>query len=121
MKNRRVYCGSILLAAIIISSYALTTGASLNYSPAYPAADGNTVYSAKCAICHGKDGRGTPNWRAKGQPDFSDAKWQQSRTDAQISDATKNGKGKYMPAFKGKISDEEIAAAVVRVRGFRKK
>jgi mono/diheme cytochrome c family protein len=87
----------------------------------FPLADGNAIYAAKCAICHAKDGRGLPNWRSKGQPDFTNANWQKSRTDAQVFDATKNGKGKYMPAFKAKLSDEEITAVVARIRGFAKK
>jgi len=108
-----------LIAAIIVSSYALATGGSSNLNARSRVADGNALYSAKCANCHGKDGRGIPNWRSKGQPDFTDAKWQKSRTDAQLADVTKNGKGKYMP--KSKMSDEEIAAVVARIRAFGKK
>jgi len=110
-----------LLAAIIVSSYALAAGGSANLNAATTVADGNALYAAKCAICHAKDGRGLPNWHKKGQPDFSDAKWQKSRTDAQIADATKNGKGKFMPAFKAKMSDDEITAVVARIRSFAKK
>ena len=121
MNNGTKLKGLILLAAIIISSCAAAFGDRATPSSAAPAADGNAVYAAKCAVCHGKDGRGTPNWRAKGQPDFTDAKWQKSRTDAQIAGITKEGKPKYMPAFKGKLSDEEIVAVVARIRGFAKK
>ena len=121
MTNRIRLKGFILLAAIIASSYALTASGSANHASARRVADGSALYAAKCATCHGKDGRGIPNWRSKGQPDFSDAKWQKARTDAQIADATKNGKGKYMPAFKAKMSDEEINAVVARIRGFGKK
>jgi cytochrome c6 len=119
MKKQTILKGFILLTALIVSSYVLAT-ASVNRN-INRAADGNAVYAAKCAICHGKDGRGTPNWRAKGQPDFTNTAWQKSRTDAQLTDATKNGKGKYMPAFNGKLSDEEIAAVVAKVRAFGKK
>src|SRR5713226_8309622 len=109
------------LVAIALSSYAMTTGARAGRGATYPLADGAGLYAAKCATCHGKDGRGIPSWRSKGQPDFSDAKWQKSQTDAQIAAATKNGKGKYMPAFKAKLSDEEIAAVVARIRAFGKR
>ena len=83
--------------------------------------DGAAIFGQKCAMCHGKDGKGQPQWRAKGQPDFTDAHFQSSVTDQQISDVVHNGKGKYMPAFKGKLSDEQITAVVGQVRAFGKK
>ena len=120
MNNGIKIKGLLLITAIITSSYVLAAGGSVHLTPTTPVADGAALYTAKCTICHAKDGRGLPNWRSKGQPDFSDAKWQKSRTDAQIADATKNGKGKFMPAFKAKMSDEEIAAVVARIRTFGK-
>lgn len=84
-------------------------------------ADGAVLYDSKCALCHGKDGVGLPNWRSKGQPDFTMPDWQKAHTDEQIADSIKNGKGKFMPAFKGKLSDEETGAVVQRIRAFGKK
>ena len=119
MNNSTKIKGIISLAAIILSTYAMASGECAANGKASPAADGAALYVSKCSTCHGKDGRGIPNWRSKGQPDFTDAKWQKSQTDAQIAAVTKNGKGKYMPA--SKLSDEEIAAVVARIRGFGKK
>ena len=79
------------------------------------------TFVAKCALCHGKDGHGLPSWRAKGQPDFTDAQWQKDHTDAQIAETIRNGKGTNMPSFKGKLSEAEITAMVSRVRSFGKK
>jgi len=86
-----------------------------------PPADGAALYDSKCAICHGKDGMGLPNWRDKGQPDFTKADWQKSHTDEQITASIKNGKGKFMPGFKAKLSEEETGAVVQRIRAFGKR
>jgi mono/diheme cytochrome c family protein len=86
-----------------------------------PVADGSVLYDGKCALCHGKDGAGLPNWRSLGQPDFTSAEWQKSHTDEQIAASIKNGKGKFMPGFKSKFSEEETGAVVQRIRAFGKK
>jgi mono/diheme cytochrome c family protein len=84
-------------------------------------ADGAALYDSRCALCHGKDGAGLPNWKSKGQPDFTQPEWQKAHTDEQITESIKNGKGKFMPAFKGRLSDEETGAVVQRIRVFGKK
>ncbi|MGE0129007.1 MAG: c-type cytochrome [Blastocatellales bacterium] len=80
--------------------------------------DAAALFDAKCAMCHGKDGRGTKFAKEKGAPDFNDSEWQKAHTDAQINDAITNGRGKSMPTWKGKLSTEEITALVARVREF---
>jgi cytochrome c553 len=85
------------------------------------AADGPALFNNKCALCHDKNGAGKANWRAKGQPDLRDPNWQKGRTDAQISDSIRNGMGKLMPAFKGKLSDEEVSSVVAYIRRLKKK
>jgi mono/diheme cytochrome c family protein len=84
-------------------------------------ADGAALYGSRCSLCHGKDGAGLPNWKSKGQPDFTQHEWQKAHTDEQIADSIKNGKGKFMPAFKGKLSDEETGAVIQQIRVFGKK
>jgi len=83
--------------------------------------DGGALYNQKCAICHGKDGKGTAAWKAKGQPDFTDAKYQGSVSDQQISASIRDGKGKFMPGFKGKLTDQQISSLVAQVRAFGKR
>ncbi|MEW6211828.1 MAG: c-type cytochrome [Acidobacteriota bacterium] len=107
----------IIVAAVL--SFTLSDSSRANYSAAQP--NGATLFRDKCAICHGKDGRGLQNWRSKGQPDLASPKWQKSRTDAQIAEAIKEGKGRFMPAWKNKLSDEEINALVKHTRALVKK
>jgi len=117
-----------LSAAIALSLFATLINMATardNESPSRavgnPAVDGAILYDSKCALCHGKDGAGLPNWRSMGQPDFTKAEWQKSHTDQQIADSIKNGKGKFMPSFKSKFSEEETGAVVQRIRAFVKK
>ena len=56
------------------------------------AADGAAVFKAKCAMCHGADGK----------------------------KVTADGKGK-MPAYKSKLSADEITAVVAHIRSLAKK
>ena len=84
------------------------------------AADGGPVYKAKCASCHGADGKGlTPigkkmNLRDLGSPEV------QKQTDKELYDWTAVGKGK-MPGYKDKLTDAEIKALVTTMRAFAKK
>jgi len=78
------------------------------------AADGDAVFKGRCAPCHGADGKGKS---AIGTPDFTSAKTQSGVTDAEIIDTITNGrKGTIMPAWKGKLADEEIAAVAQYLR-----
>ena len=85
-----------------------------------PAADAAAIYSAKCAKCHGSDGSGVEKYKKKGQKAFTDAAWQKTRSDAQLSASITNGKGEAMAAWKGKLTPEEIKALVAYVRSLKK-
>ncbi len=75
---------------------------------------GRKVFADRCAFCHGSDGKGI---RAKKTPDFTDPAEQASLTDQVILETIRNGrKGTAMPAWKGKLSDEEIHAVASHVR-----
>jgi mono/diheme cytochrome c family protein len=123
MKTKRVLKLPLASAALALAALGLLTPSTSALTGGSPnrAADGAALFRGKCALCHGENGAGLPSWKAKGQPDFTNADWQKSRTDAQITETVKNGKGKYMPAFKAKLSDEEIAALTAQVRAFGKK
>lgn len=89
-------------------------------TPALLAADGAAVYKSKCATCHGADGKGqTPMGKKMGLRDLGSPDVQK-QTDKQLYDWTAVGKGK-MPAYKDKLSDDEIKALVAHMRTFAKK
>lgn len=73
-----------------------------------------------CAYCHGNGGKGTSFGKQAGTPDFTDSKWQQSRTDAQLLETVKAGKDK-MPSYRGKQTDEMLEKLLGIVRNFGKK
>jgi cytochrome c6 len=80
------------------------------------AADGAAAYKAKCAGCHGVDGTKTNpamGVRALSSPEV------QKQSDKELIDITAKGKGK-MPAYAGKLSDDEIKASVDFIRTLKK-
>jgi cytochrome c oxidase cbb3-type subunit 3 len=102
------------LAAAIVSVSALAL-------PAAAQTGHSDNYQTYCSVCHGDDGKGqTPKGKEKGARDFTNAKWQKSADDARLEDSIAKGKGK-MPAFKAKLSDDDIKALVKEVRSFGQK
>jgi cytochrome c6 len=83
-------------------------------------ADGAGDFKAKCAACHGADGTGsTATGKALKVRDLASPDVQ-SQTDAQLADIITNGKNK-MPAYKGKLTDDQIKGLVAYIRGLAKK
>jgi mono/diheme cytochrome c family protein len=75
---------------------------------------GSAIFKEHCTACHGDDGKGNS---AVGTPDFTSAKIQNSLTDQEIITTITDGrKGTIMPAWKGTLSSEEIAAVASYVR-----
>jgi mono/diheme cytochrome c family protein len=77
------------------------------------------LYKSKCAMCHGPDGSGnTPMGKKLGTHDFASPEVQK-QTDAQLTEAITKGKNK-MPAYAGKLSDEQVKQLVAYIRTFKK-
>lgn len=122
---------AFLVGAIIV---ALRTDERSEADPQNPrqVALGMSVYTARCASCHGAQLEGQPNWRDKlpggrmpAPPhDASGHTWH--HPDAVLFGITKHGliPGKYappsyqsdMPAFGGTLSDEEIWAVLAYIK-----
>jgi cytochrome c oxidase cbb3-type subunit 3 len=66
------------------------------------------LFNRYCIRCHGVDGRGV--WDIPGIPNFTDTRWQASRSDPQIVRIILEGRGAVMPPFRGAVSLEEAWA-----------
>jgi len=81
------------------------------------------MYGYDCAMCHGDNGNGKTDMAADVGPltDLSEAKTLTGKTDAEIYDVIKNGKGK-MPGEDGpRARPDELWNLVIYVRGLGKK
>jgi cytochrome c6 len=76
------------------------------------AVDAAALFASKCAVCHGKDGKGSPSGKKMGVKDLSAEKGESAK---EIAEDISAGKGK-MPAFKEKLSPEEIDALAKYVK-----
>jgi mono/diheme cytochrome c family protein len=81
--------------------------------------DAEKMYKSHCVLCHAPDGSGsTPTGKALKAEDLrSDVV--QKKTDAELTAAITNGKGK-MPAFGKKLKPDDIAKLVVFIRALQK-
>jgi len=77
------------------------------------------TYKAKCAMCHGPDGKGeTATGKTMKVKDFASEEVQKM-SDADLSDAISKGKGK-MPAYKT-LTPDQVKDLVGYIRAFGKK
>jgi cytochrome c oxidase cbb3-type subunit 3 len=115
---------ALLLCATILSFSTLAAFAASgepDSNPKQSAAErGRTVYANNCARCHGGDGTSqTTMGQMTEAPNLTDAAWQRGKSSARMVAAVSNGRGQ-MPAFKKKLSRQEIAAAVAYIRTLKR-
>lgn len=114
-KLKFTLCTATLAAALIVlsvGSFATTTPAVFQ--------DGAKIYAEKCAKCHKADGTGDAKYQKQGIEDMSSATWQKNHSDAKIAADINNGKGDFMPAWKGKLKPAEVKAVVAHIRSLKK-
>jgi cytochrome c6 len=88
-------------------------------SPAFAQESAADTYAAKCKMCHGADGTGnTPAGKIAKIVSFKDPSIVKASDDELIA-VVKNGKNK-MPAFAGKLSDDQINSLVAYIRTLQK-
>ena len=96
----------------------LAAGVVLLTSAAKAEGDAAATYKAKCAMCHGPDGKGeTPTGKAmKVRSLTSDEVKKES--DAELTGIIVKGKGK-MPAYDKKLTDDQIKDLVKFIRSLK--
>ena len=92
------------------------------FSPGGFAGDPGELFVKACAPCHSKDGKAqTPAARKLGVKDLSLSTLSDEEIGRQIREGKLKAKDSKMPAFKEKLTDEEIKTLVEMVKSFRKK
>ena len=92
---------------------------------AEPDAKIQRTWKAKCASCHGADGKGATEMGKKlAIPDMTAADWQKKTGDDLIKKAIndgikREGKAEGMDSFKEKLTPEQIDGLAALVRGLK--
>ena len=124
MRERRKFWSALaLLAAIFVVLFTVQgtkTLARVIVAAPMPG-DAKATFDAQCAKCHGKDGR-AKSLHAKHvhARDMTDAAWQNEVSDERLFNSINKGKGKNMPAFGKKLSEDQIDALVRYVRQLKR-
>jgi mono/diheme cytochrome c family protein len=124
MRERQKFWSVLALLAaafaVLFIVQATKTEARVNVPPPTPG-DAKATFDAQCAKCHGKDGRAhTMRGRLSHARDLTDAGWQNEVSDERLFNSINKGKGKNMPAFGKKLSEDQIDALVRYVRQFKR-
>jgi len=81
-------------------------------APARAGVGTGLLFRAVCQTCHDVDGKGAIGRKAMPTiPDFTDAKWQASRSDADLQHSMLEGKGQFMLPMKDKFALARTNAA----------
>jgi mono/diheme cytochrome c family protein len=84
-----------------------------------PSRSARPLFQKRCSDCHEIDGTGSNTREILPQmPNFTNRRWQQQRSDAQLLITVLEGKGTQMPPFGGKISKEQARDLVAYIRSF---
>jgi cytochrome c6 len=119
---RRYLSAALVAAALAFAAAAAARSSARQASGRVQTAINPAVtYAKNCATCHGKDGR-AKTFKSRHHVharDLTDARWQSEASDERILDSITNGRGR-MPAFKDKLTAEQITSLLEYVRGLKK-
>ncbi len=99
----------------------VTTALMFFWNISVRADDAASVYKTKCAVCHAPDGSGDSVMGKKlGAKDLRSDEVQK-KSDAELNGVITNGMGKTMPAYKDKLTADQIKGLVAYIRDLAKK
>ena len=114
MRKTTSWIAGIMLVALVLATIVFLSAPANADTVAAEAA-----YKAKCAMCHGPDGKGeTATGKMMKVKDFSSEEVQKM-SDADLTAAIASGKGK-MPPYKT-FSSDQVKDLVAYIRAFGKK
>ena len=122
--------GALAFALVIVLAGACSERPSADPANAAQVARGKPVYDLHCASCHGAKLEGQPNWRQKlangrfPAPPHDETGHTWHHADSLLFNITRNGIEAYapagyqsdMPAFRGRLTDEDIWAALAYIK-----
>jgi len=95
---------------------AVATASSAGLEPGSLQISAKDLFNAKCARCHGADGRGdTVLGHSLDAPDFTNDGWKSAHSAAEMTNVVNKGQ-KGMPAFGKKLTAGQISSLVAYVR-----
>jgi cytochrome c len=116
--NHQVRVGRRVLRRFAVLASLLCAGV-FAYGQAH-ANSGQALFKARCALCHGEDGKGKTNLGQQLKAfDLNSAKVQKN-SNAQLKQVILQGKGN-MPPFQSQLNAEQVDEILKYVRHFGKK
>lgn len=82
------------------------------FNPKLSAKEGETLFAANCAACHGDGAKGI---KELGAPDLTDAIWLYGSAPEQVTATIANGRRGVMPAWEGRLDPVTIKSLAVYV------
>ncbi len=116
---KKIFTLSLTSLAIFgaLAGFIATSGPNMERYQVLAAADAAATYKAKCAGCHGAEGKGV---ESMGTPNFTDAKWQAGKNNAVLTKVINDGKGQ-MPGFKSSINAADMKGMIAFIRSLAPK
>ncbi len=105
----------LVMAGLVALTLAAGTAAA--QTPA-AAPDGAQLYARNCASCHGATGAPSAAMLRSmtALPDFSNARTLAGKADSTLVNVVTNGKGRAMPAYRTRLTPEQVRAIVAYLR-----